>query len=143
MIIECKGSLDRSLIMRITTANFPDLRLAHVRPCEELDGCDQPTNHQEREENDELDQVDEVSLLLRRRSETIEYFYGGFTVMDGMIRDMVAHFHVDMSRHDLPPRSDQSYQPREQQMLAAADDNDGDNEDVDDQALEFLFLMGM
>lgn len=147
MIYEPKGALDPPLIMRFTTANFLDQRQAHVRPCEEPNGGDQPTDHQEREERDESDQVDEeedeVSLLFWRHSEMVEYFYGGFSVMDAMIRDMTACFHVDMSRHDLPPRSDWSVQPREQHMPAATDDDDGVDEDADDQALVFLFLMEM
>lgn len=98
MICEPKGALDRSLIMRFTTANFLDQRQAHVRPCEEPNGGDQPIDHQEREEHDESDHVDEVSLLFWRHSEMVEYFYGGFSVMDAMIRDMAACFHVDMSR---------------------------------------------
>lgn len=77
----------------------------------------------------------------------VQYVYGGFTVMDAMTRDVVAHFYVDMSCYHLPPRLSWFYQPGEPHMPATATndvdvEDDGADEDVDDAwDLEFLFLM--
>lgn len=95
---------------------------------------DQSKDHEEPEERDEPDEGDkeeEVSLLLLHQSETVEYVYGGFTVMDAMIQDMADHFHVDMSHHRLPPCPDWFYWPREQHVSVAANDDDGVDEDHD------------
>lgn len=95
-----KGTLDCSLILRITTSNFHDQRQDNVRPRDLR--C--YVEHDEPKEPDVGDEEeDEASLLLRQRSEMVEYVCRVFTIMDVMLRDMADHFHMDMSRHHLPP----------------------------------------
>lgn len=54
MLCEPKGALDRSIIMRITAAHFPNQSCANVRPHDELDEDDHPADNEEYDESEEL-----------------------------------------------------------------------------------------
>lgn len=81
MLCEPKGALDRSLIVRITAAHFPNQSCANVRPHDELDEDDHPADNEEYDEPEELNQgveeENEVDLLLQHQKEIVEYVYGG------------------------------------------------------------------
>lgn len=81
MLCEPKGALDRSLIMRITGAHFPNQSCANVHPHDELDEDDHPTGNEEYDESKELnrgvEEENEVNLLLQHQKEIVEYVYWG------------------------------------------------------------------
>ena len=97
-----RGVLNRSLIMRISAAVFPDVERENVQP-PLPEFAQPPVIPSSSSQQITLDE------LARRQSETVAYMHSSFTSINSLMRGIAEHLQMDVGYYrGLPPRPDWS-----------------------------------